>query len=239
MGSWESHEPVRLERCENGHLVRAGAACAECAAPAASVTTGVPEVFTIPGFEGPPVERRRRRPGRVAILLGAALLALVLFGVFVYFPNRSLQSSMRNVISGDARNAGMEVSVHYAGWFDRSTLVYDLEHVGFGHAPIDVFRVLLQYAEEVQDKDFEEVVLAFRGEPKFRLKGDYFQTLGREYSFQNPTYTARTFPENLYLPEGGRAYETWTGGLLGVLNAQLEDFNDFHDEWYKDDLVAR
>ena len=39
--------------------------------------------------------------------------------------------------------------------------------------------------------------------------------------------------------EGKRKAETqWSGGLLGVLNAQMEDFNKFHREWYIDVLIS-
>jgi len=48
----------------------------------------------------------------------------------------------------------------------------------------------------------------------------------------------RTFPENLLKPDGSRAYQTWTGGLLGVVGKQVEDFNDFHRQWWLGDLTA-
>ena len=100
-----------------------------------------------------------------------------------------------------------------------------------------MFRVLLQFAESVKDYNFEIVELAFRGNTKFKLGGVYFKQLGEEYSWQNPIYTARTFPENLINPDGSQAYGQWTGGWLGVLNEQMSDFNDFHDKWYLDDLI--
>lgn len=36
---------------------------------------------------------------------------------------------------------------------------------------------------------------------------------------------------------GTPAFETWTGGMLGVLNGQLQDFNTFHARWYIKDLA--
>jgi hypothetical protein len=35
------------------------------------------------------------------------------------------------------------------------------------------------------------------------------------------------------------AYSTWIGGVLGVLQRQLDDFNDFHDRWCLDDMTNR
>jgi len=35
-------------------------------------------------------------------------------------------------------------------------------------------------------------------------------------------------------PGGSRAYSGWIGGVLGVLEKQMEDFNDFHKKWYSE-----
>jgi len=143
-----------------------------------------------------------------------------------------LQSKMNTVLKEDYRNSGIDVSVHYSSYVSSSTLVYDLKTVSGSNSPADVFRVLLQFANRIADKKFNTVELCFKGKAKFKLDGDYFQTIGKEYSLQNPVYTMRTFPENLKFPDGRRAYSEWTGGWLGVAKQQLEDFNDFHKKWY-------
>jgi hypothetical protein len=58
-----------------------------------------------------------------------------------------------------------------------------------------------------------------------------------EYEYQNPIYTMRIFPENLYLPNGNRAFSSWSGGLLGVTKKQMEDFTEFHKRWYIEDML--
>ena len=70
------------------------------------------------------------------------------------------------------------------------------------------------------------------GNVKFKITGSYFKKIGQEYSFQNPLYTMRTFPENVINPDGTSAYSTWTGGILGVTEKQLEDFNELNKKWY-------
>jgi hypothetical protein len=40
------------------------------------------------------------------------------------------------------------------------------------------------------------------------------------------------------MPDGSRAYPTWTGGLLGVAGKQVEQFGDFHKQWYFNSLTA-
>lgn len=184
-----------------------------------------------PSYVAAPVTRqtvRRRTAWFIAVAAAVGLVALVVV------PNMQLRSAMSAVLDRE-QNAGVDVSVRYQNYIDRSTLVYDLQSV-IGAAPIDVFRVLLQFADEVSDKSFDEVLLAYRGETKFKLEGDYFGELGDEYGIENPVYTARTFPENVLTPSGTRAFGTWTGGIFGVLAEQLEDFNEFHDQWYRDEL---
>ena len=81
------------------------------------------------------------------------------------------------------------------------------------------------------------VILAYKGKSKFSLDGAYFKKLGKEYEFQNPVYTTRTFPEHVMDINGNPIYDQWTGGILGVLNKQMEDFNDFCEKWYIDEVV--
>lgn len=151
--------------------------------------------------------------------------------------NSGLQSGLDRAIEFDHRNLGMDVSVYYRDTFAKSVVVFDLQNISGTNSRMDVFRLLLDFAEKMQGEYFETVILAFRGEEKFMLDGFYFRTLGRERNTQNPAYTIRTFPENLKTPTGLSAYPEWTGGLIGVLNKQMEDFNDFHDKWYLDDLT--
>jgi hypothetical protein len=161
------------------------------------------------------------------------LLLLVLIPLSVYGWNYlTLQHKMSKVLDKDPRNKGVEVSVHYKTYVNPSVLVYDLRGVSGTNSRLDVTRVLLQFAEQVKERKFERVELAFRGETKFLLEGEYFQELGREYNFQNPVYTTNHMPENLRMPDGTRAYDAWTGGLLDVSLKQMQDFNDFHDHWY-------
>ena len=148
-----------------------------------------------------------------------------------------LQSQMNDVLKDDPRNNGVEVSVHYGNYVNPSILVYDLKLISNTNSMADVFRVFLQFSEKVQSKKFDVVELSFMGKMKFKIKGEYFQTLGEEYSWQNPIYTIRTFPKNLINLDGSMAYPEWTGGWLGVAEKQMEDFNDFHKKWYLEDIA--
>jgi len=65
----------------------------------------------------------------------------------------SLQPEMQEVIKGDPRNNGVEVSVRY----NRSILVYDLKAVGPTNSMVDVFRVLVQFAQAIKSRDVKSV----------------------------------------------------------------------------------
>jgi hypothetical protein len=146
-----------------------------------------------------------------------------------------LQRDLLATEQSDPRNNGLEGYVYLAGLNDPSTLVYDMERVSGSNSMADVFRLFLQFAERRKNDTYVAVLLVFRGKTRFKMKGAYYKQLGEEFSYQNAVYTVRTFPENLTNPDATPAYSTWTGGLLGVVNKQMEDFNDFHRKWWLDE----
>ena len=173
-------------------------------------------------------------PRRLAISIGGlALIAATVLLANYLLVHRALSSSL----DSDARNKGVAAIAHYDHFVVPGTLVFDLRGVSATNSPADIFRVFLQFAASQKDREYQTVKLTFRGEPKFLLKGSYFKTLGVEYGTQNPVYTMRTLSENLYRPDGSAAFGTWTGGLLGVLGKQMEDFTEFHKQWYINDLA--
>jgi hypothetical protein len=103
---------------------------------------------------------------------------------------------------------------------------------------MDVFRAFLQYAQAMKDRDFAKVILAARGTSKFTLDGSYFRELGREYTTQNPMYTIRTFPTHLVAMDGSKPFSEYQGGILAVLEKEMEQFTDFSDQWYVKDFQA-
>lgn len=173
---------------------------------------------------------------KLGILLCVVVAAILSIGAANYV---LLQRSLLAVRDADPRNEGIHVFVHYKYFINPNVLVYDIREVAGKASPMDVTRVLLQFADGQKEKPFKTVELAHRGEVKFLMQGDYFQTLGKEYGVQNPMYTLRTMPENLYQPDGKQAFGTWTGGMLGVLGRQMEDFTEWHRTWYINDLAHK
>ena len=167
------------------------------------------------------------------LMSGFVILTALVLGANYYFIHRTLLS----VIESDVRNKGVKVVAYYEYLVSPKTLVFDLRDVEGEKSPLDIFRVFLQFSAAQKDHEYELIKLSFRGDSKFILKGDYFKKLGDEFGTQNPVYTIRTFPEHLFRPDGSAAFGVWTGGLIGVLGKQMEDFNEFHREWYVNDLL--
>lgn len=165
--------------------------------------------------------------GAYALTVGTRISANPLQSI----ANVQLQKKLDRVIDSDYRNAGIEASAYYKDEVLQSTIVFDIQNVGYA-SRLDVFRVLLDFAEELKDDSFSTVELAYQGDIRFRLDGYYFRTLGRDRHTENPNYMIRTFPEHLQTSYGTQAYPEWSGGIFGVLAKQLEDFNDFHEKWY-------
>jgi hypothetical protein len=159
------------------------------------------------------------------ILLGFAAANFV----FVTLP-----ASQR--LAQDSRNGSVTIFAYWDWGIDPSRLVVDVWSVNPTAAMIDIDRALLEIASEFKGREFTDVYLASRGIKKFELSGKYFRTLGEEREWQNPVYTIRTLPENIYNLDGTRAFNVWTGGILGVMNKQMEDHKDFHIRWYINDM---
>lgn len=173
----------------------------------------------------------------VACAFVACLGLVGVVGVFIW-NHVSLQQKLDDVVSADPRNSGIECKVHFRNYIDADIIVFDLRRVGGDKSPADVFRVLLQFAERVKAQRYQLVELEYQGSVRFLVDGGYFRRLGREYGSQNPVYTMRTFPEHVQRPDGEPAFSSWAGGLLGVISRQMDDFNEFHRQWYIGDVAG-
>lgn len=168
------------------------------------------------------------------------VLIIIFILIAIYSYNYvSLQMPSNNITSEDSRNQGINFETHYEYYVNTSTLIFNLKNIPLDKAPADIFRTFLQTSSALKDKNFKEIKLAYKGKVKFILKGNYFSTLGNEFGTQNPMYTIRTIPQNLYSLDGTSVYSEWSGGMLGVLGKQMDDFNDFMKEWCLNELIEK
>lgn len=171
------------------------------------------------------------------VILKIGLFAIIAIGSVYAFNYFTLTKPVMAEVKADSRNDGIRFSLRYKYFVSTNDLIFDLRNVAFDKTKADVFRVLLQTASALKERDFQTVTLSYRGSPRFVLRGNYFKRLGQEYGIQNPIYTMRTFPENVYDLNGNRVFGRWTGGLFGVFERQMEDFNSFHKKWYLNDMM--
>lgn len=148
--------------------------------------------------------------------------------------SEQLKNEKKSVISNDARNENVDFDLVQSG----KNLRYCVNDLSGEGSAMDVFRILLQTADLLKERDFEEVELCFRRETRFLLGGDDFKVMGNEFGEQNPMYTIRTFPEKLSLVDGERAYEEHRGGVLYLMRVQMADFQDMNKKWFMNDLVS-
>ncbi len=170
----------------------------------------------------------------IALLAGLVVVVLLVFA----FNYVSVGSKLATVIHDDPRNSGVDMNAHYDYYINPEVLVLDMRGIGPSNSMADVFRVVIQLSHGMQSKQFKTVKFEWRGSERYVLSGSDFQELGTALDGQNPMYIMRTFPEKLTRPDGTHPFGTWTGGLLGVLSHQMDDFNKFHHGWYLDSMMS-
>ncbi|WP_448246889.1 hypothetical protein [Thalassotalea agariperforans] len=169
------------------------------------------------------------------IIVTIILIVSALFS-WNYF---SLQKNISHALNSDSRNIGINVYLYFDWFVNPNIIVFDIRDVSSDKSPMDVSRLLLQISEKLKQEEYEKIILAYKGQSKFILKGEFFKKTGLEYGNQNPMYTLRTLPQNVYNLDGTSAFPTWTGGLFGVLGKQMEDLNEFNKHWYINDLTSK
>jgi hypothetical protein len=190
------------------------------------------------GGNQPSEQQPRRARARLIFALPPLLIGAVVLAIWLY-NETLLQKPLTRVIASQAQNNIVHALAHFDGWVDTKTVVFDLTDVSDQSSSLDIFRVFLQYAREQKKDRFGRIVLASYGQKKFILPGDYFQRLGQEFDSQNPMYTIRTFAHHLSDMNGQQPFPEYEGGLLAVLDKEMEQFAEFNKRWFLDDYVAR
>lgn len=137
-----------------------------------------------------------------------------------------------------AGESGVETSVHRRDLIGGWDIVFDVGTTTGEVSMVDMTRRLLKSAEALESYDFARVYLSSAGKEKFYLEGPYFKQLGEQREWQNPVFTIRTMPENVYNLDGTKAFGAWSGGLIGVLGGQMKDNTEFHERWWVNDALS-
>jgi len=167
------------------------------------------------------------KPNRKPLLWAGIVLAAVVASIGIW--NGTVYFPVSNALSGESGSS----TIAYRRWLvSPDEIVFDIRSVDPSASMAEMDRRLFKAAEALKDRSYSKVVLTYRGTGKFLLEGGQFKTIGEEREFQNPIYTIRTLQEHVANMDGSPAFETWTGGWLGVMGQQMNDHNEMHARWW-------
>lgn len=177
----------------------------------------------------------------ILVIVGFLVLVVVVNGGIWLSNQDTLQKPLDDVLAADSKNKNVFAEVHYDGLLNqnRESIVFNLTDVSGESSPLDIFRVLLQFARSQKDHEYKQVFLAAYGEKKFVIPGSYFHQLGIEYGSQNPLYTMRTFPHHVATMTGEHPFPEYAGGMFGVLGKEMDAFKQMNEQWYMNDFKAK
>lgn len=131
------------------------------------------------------------------------------------------------------KGEGDVTAVAYRSWLlSPSTIVFDVWRVGPEGSMVKVDRSLFLAAEALKERSYSGVVLAHQGRGKFVLDGARFKTIGQEWPDQNPVYIIRTMQSDIKTFDGQPAFDSFSGGWLGVMLEEMKQHNQLHERWW-------
>lgn len=167
----------------------------------------------------------RTRAFRLVVFL---LVLVVLIPIYSWIRNAGLRSKLRSCPTFGIVHA----DVYYEGVFATDIVVFDLLDGGASSARrIDPVHLLFQFSDELDLMSVRSVVLARSGRKVFTISSTDLKPLSDSYAGGGRPWAFNHLPESVRTMSGRHVYEQWTGGLLGVLQEQAEDLNDFIREW--------
>lgn len=90
------------------------------------------------------------------IILATLILSVV--GSVYAANNQILMKPLNAVLAEDPRNTGINIESYYKHYINPSILVINIQDISGNKSPADVFRILLQYSNRIQDMDFDQVL---------------------------------------------------------------------------------
>ena len=128
--------------------------------------------------------------------------------------NVSLASKLASCPSREAVGGDIRVGFTLDG-----NLVFDVRSCKGDSRLIDPLHLLLQFGYKVKDESFRRLSIASAGEVVYRLEKSDLDELARQYELGARIWAFDHWPERLRKPTGERAFESWSGGFLGVAKA--------------------
>ena len=173
-----------------------------------------------------------RKPG-LAWVFPSGALTVVLLGVVTIFVwphvhNNGIREQLRSCESSGV----IDVDVYYDGPFASDVIVFDLsDRLTAVARRIDPVHLLLQFVTKAKSSSLHRIVLAHRGVKLFYVSADDIEELASSYDAGGRIWAFNHLPERCRTMSGTSAYETWSGGWLGVAERQTEDLNSLLEAW--------
>jgi len=160
--------------------------------------------------------------------IGGVAAALLAYNATVTIPVSRALSDEKDI-----------TAVAYRSWLvSPDAIVFDIWRTTPEASMVKVDRALFLAASALKNSDYTSVALAYHGHRKLLLDGARFKAIGMEWPDQNPVYVIRTMQADIKTLDGEPAFETWTGGWLGVLGKEFEQHNDLHKRWWVRDALG-
>lgn len=125
------------------------------------------------------------------------------------------------IVGGDVR----------VGYTPSGNLVFDVRSCKGDSRLIDPLHLLMQFGAKIKDISFDYLSIASGDEEVYRLPKSDLDELAHQYDLGARIWAFDHWPERLRKPTGESAFESWSGGLLGMIKAQAEDLNQALRTW--------
>jgi|GEM_PF-2899988 len=102
-------------------------------------------------------------------------------------------------------------------------IIFDVRACKADSRKVDPLHLLMQFGDKIKDEKIDYLLIASGGNEVYRLPKSDLDELAEQYRLGARIWALDHWPERLRKPTGERVFEEWSGGVLGVLQAQLED----------------
>lgn len=160
------------------------------------------------------------------------ILAILIPGGIYGYNYIHLEIPLTKIIESKQSYQGIQIHSYYYNFITPSKVIFDImsvEKAGIS----DVFSILAAFAKENKNNNYQEVILAYKGNAKFIVPGDLFNKLDSETNLNIPVSTIRYFIANVKNLDGSNAFSSLPDDDTSLLQVQ---FKDFSNRWYASEV---
>lgn len=182
-------------------------------------------------------------PSTMKILKGVAAVVVVILAISVSFSIYefvTLKEPLKEVYEENEELREILVDVSYGGSFNTNILVFNLKKIN-KPAELAPFLFFVKFAEKMhnRNRDFDKVLIQYKGKTRFMIDGLKFSGLGVNAQIKTLGQLALELPPELRKPNGMPAFERAYGDSQWVVQKNLKNFEEFMFEWYVNDWISR